>query len=186
MAAYYAIGIALVVWAFVLTAAGVTREGFPPTRQVARGLMGVSGVLVVGAIVALISTTHKEHPREDAKAEAAKKAAEGKVTSPGQATGQLQHGGATVSVSEKEYSVKLSGSTTLKAGKYTIVVANEGKIQHDLAIEGPGVKKPITTPLIDPKKGATLKVDLPPGKYKFYCTVPGHEQLGMKTEVTVQ
>jgi uncharacterized cupredoxin-like copper-binding protein len=29
-------------------------------------------------------------------------------------------------------------------------------------------------------------VDLPPGEYKFYCTVPGHEQSGMKVDVTVK
>ena len=31
-----------------------------------------------------------------------------------------------------------------------------------------------------------LAVALKPGKYKFYCTVPGHEQAGMKVQVTVK
>jgi uncharacterized cupredoxin-like copper-binding protein len=39
--------------------------------------------------------------------------------------------------------------------------------------------------LIDPGKSSELKVNLKPGQYKFYCSVPGHEQLGMKEEVKV-
>ena len=30
-----------------------------------------------------------------------------------------------------------------------------------------------------------IRVDLKPGKYRFYCSVPGHEQAGMKIDVTV-
>ena len=35
--------------------------------------------------------------------------------------------------------------------------------------------------------GGTSKVtaDLKPGKYEFYCSVPGHEQAGMKGTLTV-
>jgi plastocyanin len=31
----------------------------------------------------------------------------------------------------------------------------------------------------------TKKVDLKPGKYEFYCTIPGHEEAGMKGTLTV-
>jgi uncharacterized cupredoxin-like copper-binding protein len=89
-----------------------------------------------------------------------------------------------VAVTEKEYSVQLAGGPGLGAGKQTFAVTNTGKIQHDLAIEGAGVKE-TKTPLIDPGKKASLEVDLKPGRYKLYCTVPGHEQLGMKAEVMV-
>ena len=41
------------------------------------------------------------------------------------------------------------------------------------------------TPLIDAGQSESLEVDLQPGKYMFYCTVPGHEQSGMKVDVTV-
>ena len=30
-----------------------------------------------------------------------------------------------------------------------------------------------------------MAVTLKPGKYHLYCTVPGHEQAGMKVDITV-
>ena len=62
---------------------------------------------------------------------------------------------------------------------------NDGKIQHDLTIEGDGVKEK-KTPLLDGGASKDLKVRLKPGKYKFYCSVPGHEQAGMTVDVTVR
>jgi uncharacterized cupredoxin-like copper-binding protein len=59
-------------------------------------------------------------------------------------------------------------------------VKNAGKIEHDLAIKG-GPK----TALIQPGGTAKLTVTLKPGKYHLYCTVPGHEQAGMKVDITL-
>ena len=83
-----------------------------------------------------------------------------------------------VDVTETEF--KIAMPSTLKAGKYTFEVRNDGKLPHDLAIKG-GKK----TELIDAGGKAELTVDLKPGKYHFYCSVPGHEQAGMKIDVTV-
>jgi uncharacterized cupredoxin-like copper-binding protein len=90
-----------------------------------------------------------------------------------------------VAVTEKEFSIALAGGNDLKAGKYAFDVKNQGKIQHDLAIEGNGIKEK-KTKLIDGGKAANLAVSLKPGKYTFYCSVPGHEQAGMKVQVTVK
>jgi uncharacterized cupredoxin-like copper-binding protein len=83
-----------------------------------------------------------------------------------------------VKVSETEF--KISMPATLKAGKVRFEVKNDGKIEHDLAIKG-GPK----TALIQPGGDAQLVVTLKPGKYHFYCSVPGHEAAGMKIDVTV-
>lgn len=85
----------------------------------------------------------------------------------------------TDQASETEFKIAL-GSTELKAGKITFDVKNDGKIPHDLAIKG-GEK----TKLIQPGGSAQLTVTLKPGKYHLYCTVPGHEQAGMKVDITV-
>lgn len=85
----------------------------------------------------------------------------------------------TDQASETEFKIAL-GSTELKAGKITFDVKNDGKIPHDLAIKG-GEK----TKLIQPGGSAQLNVTLKPGKYHLYCTVPGHEQAGMKVDITV-
>lgn len=83
-----------------------------------------------------------------------------------------------VKVSETEF--KIAMPSTLTAGKYTFEAEDDGKLPHDLAIKG-GSK----TKLIQPGGKAELSVTLKPGKYHFYCTVPGHEQAGMKIDVTV-
>jgi uncharacterized cupredoxin-like copper-binding protein len=91
--------------------------------------------------------------------------------------------GTRVQVSEKEFKITLP-STTLKPGSYTFDLSNDGKIQHDLTIDGPGVNKE-KTPVINGGQHATLKVKLSAGEYEFYCSVPGHKQLGMDVKVKV-
>jgi uncharacterized cupredoxin-like copper-binding protein len=193
MTAYYVLAIVLVAGAIVLSFFGLTRPGFPRNVGIGRAIIMFSALMVAVTIVVLVTTTHREHPREEAKAEAnaeaAKKPAPANPQQPAPAkpAGGKAAGGkaaAPVRVQEKEYSVTLAGGSTLGAGNVSFEVANVGKIQHDLAVAG--AAKPAKTPLIDPGKTQVLKVDLTPGKYKLYCTVPGHEQLGMKTEVTVK
>jgi plastocyanin len=92
-------------------------------------------------------------------------------------------GAQTVQVSEKEFKIELP-STTLKPGSYTFDLSNDGKLSHDLAIDGPGVNKE-KTPVIDGGQHATLKVKLTAGEYDFYCSVPGHKQAGMDVKVKV-
>ena len=85
-----------------------------------------------------------------------------------------------VPVSETEFKI-VAGSTDFKAGAITFEAKNVGKIPHDLAIKGTGDK----TKLIQAGGIAELKVTLKAGKYELYCTVTGHEALGMKLNITV-
>ena len=85
-----------------------------------------------------------------------------------------------VPVSEAEFKITV-GSTDVKAGEITFEAKNDGKIPHDLAIKGTSDK----TELISPGGTAELKVTLKAGKYELYCTVTGHEALGMKLNITV-
>jgi plastocyanin len=188
MSAYYVIAIVIAVGAIVLSAVGLTREDFPPTDRAGRAVMAGTLLLVVGGVIALLATTHVEHPREEAAEAAAEKAAEEKQAA--EEGKPRQEGppesGETVAVTEDEFSVALEGGDELAPGPHTFAVANKGKIDHDLAIEGGGLKDEPKTPLIDPGKAAELKADLKPGKYKLYCTVPGHEESGMRVDVTVR
>lgn len=182
MSAYYVIAIVIAVGAIVLSAIGLTREDFPSTARAGRAVMAGTLLLVVAGVTALLATTHVEHPRE----EAAEAAAEEKAVEEGKPAQGGQKGGETVDVTEDEFSIALEGGNRLAAGPYTFAVANEGAIEHDLAIEGDQLEDEAKTKLIPPKEAVPLEVDLPPGEYKFYCTVPGHEQSGMKADVTVK
>ena len=186
MTAYYVLGITMVVGAVVLSAIGLTREGFPPSKGVARGILAGTFVLVLTGEIVLVSTTHKEHPKAEAAEKAAEQAAEesgGKAGGPEGAV-QGEGGGKTVRAEEKEFSIKLDKGNTLQAGNYRFQVVNVGKIEHDLEIQGGGLEK--KTALIQPGNEAALEADLKPAKYRFYCTVPGHAQSGMDIDVTVR
>jgi uncharacterized cupredoxin-like copper-binding protein len=181
MSAYYVIAIVIAVGAVVLSAIGLTREDFPPSIRAARIVMAGTLLLVTAGIVALLATTHREHPREEA-AEASEQAA----VAQGEGAVQGEGGGTTVRTEEKEFSIKLRGGNSLTAGKYRFAVVNRGKIGHDLAIEGEGLAREPKTAIIDPGEEADLQADLKPGAYRFYCTVPGHAESGMETDVTVK
>jgi len=87
-----------------------------------------------------------------------------------------------VDVSETEFKITLAQTPTA-AGSYEFAVSNDGKIPHDLVVSGNGVNA--KTPLLNPGQTATLKVDLKPGTYDLYCSVPGHKAAGMDVKVTV-
>jgi uncharacterized cupredoxin-like copper-binding protein len=186
MAVYFVLGAILVVWGLGLAIFGLLRADFPPGGAAGRSLVGVTVLLVIATLTALLLSTSKEHPREEAAAKAAEQKAEGGTTgaAPAPAPAPSGGGGKTIKVSEKEFSIALAGGDKLEAGSYTFAVDNVGKIQHDLAIVGNGIKE-TKTPLIDAGQSKSLQVDLKPGKYTFFCTVPGHEQSGMKVAVEV-
>ena len=203
MTGYYVLAGISVAWALGLAAVGLTQKNFPPTGSLARALMGFAIVLSLVTVVVLVSSTHVEHPLEEAAAEEqleqdAEANQEAKEPGEERAAKEESEGGGSnsvpegegaaakaeaVPVKENEFSIEIEGGNDLKAGAYAFQVANDGKIEHDLAIEN-GVKK--KTPLIKGGGKANLEVELKPGKYRFWCTVPGHAQSGMEQDVTVE
>jgi len=89
---------------------------------------------------------------------------------------------ASVKATETEFKIALP-KNTLAAGSYAFDVANDGKIDHNLVVHGNGVDE--QTPTIHAGDSATLKVDLKPGTYDVYCSIPGHKQAGMDLKLTV-
>jgi cytochrome c biogenesis factor len=76
--------------------------------------------------------------------------------------------------------VAFSGNYTAQKG---IVQINYGGASgHTLAIQDPKFDGFLLHSDANPKSG---KVELAPGKYTIYCTVPGHEAAGMKATITV-
>jgi len=74
----------------------------------------------------------------------------------------------------------------LTAGDVTIAFQNKSSIPHDVTVTGDGDKKLGATEQIT---GSSAKLDLKAvkaGKYTFFCSVPGHEQAGMKGTLTVR
>jgi plastocyanin len=75
-------------------------------------------------------------------------------------------------------------SATAPAGKLEIKSENKSSTGHNIAIEGQGVNQ--KGPVVQGGGSSDVKVDLKPGKYTFYCSVPGHREAGMKGELSVK
>jgi uncharacterized cupredoxin-like copper-binding protein len=103
------------------------------------------------------------------------------TTATTQSTTTTAQAAQSVDVSETEFKIALASSP--HAGKVTFNVKNDGKLPHDFVVEGNGVKE--KTPLLNPGQSKTLEVDLKPGTYDVYCSVPGHKQAGMDVKLTV-
>jgi plastocyanin len=70
-----------------------------------------------------------------------------------------------------------------KPGKVTFDMPNKSPLDHNIALKGvPGAAGKI----IPHGAVSTFTATLKPGKYTFYCEVPGHEAAGMKGTLTVK
>jgi plastocyanin len=78
-----------------------------------------------------------------------------------------------------------SDSAEAKAGKVTVNFTNPQPLTHDVAIEDSSGKTIGKTELIA-EGSDSATVDLKPGEYTFYCTVPGHREAGMEGTLTVK
>jgi plastocyanin len=76
-------------------------------------------------------------------------------------------------------------SATAKAGTATIEFNNPQSLTHDVAIESSSGEEVGKTELIADGTD-TATVDLKPGTYTFYCSVPGHREAGMEGTLTVK
>ncbi|HEY0344094.1 MAG TPA: plastocyanin/azurin family copper-binding protein [Solirubrobacteraceae bacterium] len=70
------------------------------------------------------------------------------------------------------------------AGKLEIDSKNAASIPHDIALEGNGVND--KGPVVQNGRVSKITVNVKPGSYKFYCTVPGHREGGMEGTLTVK
>jgi uncharacterized cupredoxin-like copper-binding protein len=75
---------------------------------------------------------------------------------------------------------------SVKAGQpLEVTFQNEGEILHDFTVQQ-GLAKPVTVLKDGGTSGAITVIYDKPGTYKFFCSQPGHDQLGMHGTITVQ
>lgn len=74
---------------------------------------------------------------------------------------------------------------TAKAGKVTVDFNNPQGLTHDVAIENEKGETIGQTELVADEETSTT-VNLKPGTYHYYCTVPGHREAGMEGTLTVE
>ena len=69
-------------------------------------------------------------------------------------------------------------------GRVVVKSVNKAPIGHNIAVEGNGVNQ--AGPVVSGGRTSEITVTLKPGTYKFFCSQPGHDQLGMHGTITVQ
>jgi uncharacterized cupredoxin-like copper-binding protein len=94
-------------------------------------------------------------------------------------------GGETVDMSAVDYKFNPS-DPSVKSGEVTFNLTNDGQQPHSLEIEDVDGQDQEIEGDVSPGESGTLMVNLKPGKYEFYCPVPGHKELGMEGDITVK
>ncbi len=102
--------------------------------------------------------------------------------------GEAESGGSGGSLAIEAASSGLAFSSktaTAKAGSVTVDFTNPQSVGHDVAIENSKGETIGETEIVTEGESSTT-VELEPGTYKFFCTVPGHREAGMEGTLTVK
>ena len=192
---FYVFGIALVLSALAVSALGLRSESFPPSRIVLAGVVAYF-VALVGATstFAVLNARDEQRKRDAEHAEAAAAVPAGgeQTTASTTTTGTTtttkpaQGGGETLKVSSPaDGSLVFEPSKlTAKAGSVTIDYDNPSPVDHSIAIEGGG--ETLDESEIAADAVLTATADVEPGRFVYYCTVPGHREAGMVGTLTVK
>jgi uncharacterized cupredoxin-like copper-binding protein len=190
---FYIAGGLLVAWALLLgVGIGMRRSDFPANEGQQRGVIGVTAILVLlAASMAVVTSggsksetataapaTSSTESSSTATTSSTPTATTAPTSSPASATTSLNL--AANPEGQLSYDTK---QLSAKAGTVMITMANASPVEHNVTI-AEGSKALGSTPTFS-GGSKTLTVKLKPGKYTFYCSVPGHRQAGMEGTLTV-
>jgi len=202
---FYIAGGVLVAWALIVSLGlGMRRPDFPSGPSQQRGIIAVTVVLVLAAVSMAVATsggsTQKTATSAAATSPAAPPSSPAQTPATGSATSTASPTATTGTPAPPSSPAAASTSLTLaanpegqlsyntkqlsaKAGKVTITMTNMSPLEHNVTVaQGSTVLG--ATPTF--QGGAkTLTLNLKPGTYTFYCSVPGHRQGGMEGTLTV-
>jgi hypothetical protein len=92
---------------------------------------------------------------------------------------------ARLGVTASEYHLVLSRAA-VKAGTALIELDNAGQDPHDLRLRRIGGTRTYAIALTGPGKRRTISLKLLPGRYRLWCSVLDHAQLGMQAVLRVR
>jgi len=191
---FYIAGGLVVAWALLLSLAlGTRRPDFPRNLQEQRVVMAISAVLVLAALITAIVTSGGSTKSEVAQTPSTSTESPPSSptpTTPTATTGTPTPPSSPAASSSLSLAADPAGALSYntkqliaKAGTVTITMANASPVPHDVAVaEGSKVLGSVPQFTGGTK---TLTLKLKPGKYTFYCTVPGHRPAGMEGTLTV-
>ena len=74
-------------------------------------------------------------------------------------------------------------TATASAGVVTLRAMNPQSVSHDISLKGNGID--VKGSQVSSGGVSQVTATLTAGAYEYYCSVPGHEQAGMKGTLTV-
>jgi plastocyanin len=203
---FYIAGGILVAWALLLSLGlGLRKPDFPGSLAGQRTVMAISVVLVLAAVSTAVLTSSSPAKGRTPPTQTQELAPVPVVSAPVPAgssntTGQPSATTGTPAPASSPAPGKAGSSLTLaadpagalayntkqlsaKAGAVTITMTNMSPLEHNVTV-AEGSKVLGATPTF---KGGSMKLtlQLKPGKYVFYCSVPGHRQAGMEGTLNV-
>jgi len=99
-------------------------------------------------------------------------------------TAQAQNGELEIPADPSGALLYTFGGATAPAGRLTIRSPNDASVPHDISLEGNGIDE--RGEVVRNGGVSEITVDLKPGEYTFYCSVPGHREGGMEGTLTVK
>jgi uncharacterized cupredoxin-like copper-binding protein len=88
-------------------------------------------------------------------------------------------------VSASEFHLTLSRAS-VKAGRVIVQLQNTGQDVHDLRLRRIGGKRTYSFPVTSPGGRSTLALRLLTGRYRLWCSVANHAQVGMRALLRVR
>jgi hypothetical protein len=88
-------------------------------------------------------------------------------------------------VSASEFHLTLSRAS-VKAGRLIVQLQNAGEDVHDLRLRRIGGKRTYSLPITSPGGRSTFSIRLLPGRYRLWCSLANHAQLGMRAVLRVR
>jgi plastocyanin len=207
--AFVVAGAVLAAWAVIVALLGM--RGFPSNRTGERIAIAITVVLFAGAVGSALADQSKVGERRGPEIDKPGEGEEGeKPGAPTEETGgggQAAAGGGEAEAAPKDegeqkgeggkptaltLSADPSGATrfdktslSANAGQVTITMTNPSPVAHNVALRGNGIDE--KGKVVQGDEKSTVEAMLEPGaSYEFYCSVPGHEQGGMKGTLNVK
>jgi uncharacterized cupredoxin-like copper-binding protein len=191
---FYIAGGVLVVWALIVSLGlGLRRPDFPGTKAGERMVIAVTVVLVLVAVgAAVITSGGSTKTATSAATVSSSQAPAGGPATPTAATGTPAPSSSPAAGASTPLKLAANSEGQLsyepkqlsaKAGKVTITMANSSPVEHNVTVAQGSTVLGATPTFIGGSK--TLTLNLKPGKYTFYCSVPGHRQAGMEGTLTI-